>query len=566
MRGCLQGVLHMARTKPVAKPRPEKEEAAATTDASPRAGGGAPDAGSHKGTRVTHTNGGGGGGGGGGEDSFGNQSTNGSRAHHGGWSRSLCLSSVFLIVGFASGVLLVLWQLHGLAMDQTLDALMAGRFPQLPAEPLQAAAEQRVKAARREATAAMERAQEARAEATSAMHRAKTAEADKGAAAEKLKAVEAKAQADASAAAQRVKAAEASSKVGQEEVALLKKQLQEAQKEFQTGLVELRSCKADRERNTAKVDAAVQKSSLADKEVVLLKEQLQDAQTKLQTGLAELRSCKADRERNAAKEDTAMQSSSLADKERPILSSELAPLSASTTWPSCIQKGVLLPAGGAQVFVDLVDLFGDAVSGCFREDCARTDQFQTSRLEECANLCAAVPSCAFWSLDTKALRCYLKGSDGARTASQGAHSAARGCAPPPTKVSPAQVARAIAESPVLEACDDGGCKSDLLPAVWTWNYAIANLRKAVIGIAEADNMQAFIQQIAEENEQILGVGPTVPGFEEAYSINSGNARQVFRAVRGVLIQGARVLPSRLDASVPRVARGLLCKTAAECAL
>jgi len=236
-------------------------------------------------------------------------------------------------------------------------------------------------------------------------------------------------------------------------------------------------------------------------------------------------------------------------------------------WPGCVEQDVVLRGKGVYAsFEDITTWFGSAAKGCWDNDCTRTDKFEAPSAEDCARACAVMSRCAFWTFGFQdgANHCFLRTSDAGREGSEGFTSASMACQPPATEVSPAQAALAVLDSEELRACDSGGGTEacpDLHNAMRTWNYGIQNLRVSLEGTPH--NVGRYLEQISADAEAFIGMAPS-DQLTEFYPISAANNRQVFEAVRSFLTNPtddgqATQLPSALDVSVPRPARGLLCQ-------
>mmetsp|Transcript_101684 Transcript_101684/g.303432 ORF Transcript_101684/g.303432 Transcript_101684/m.303432 type:complete len:270 (-) Transcript_101684:111-920(-) len=235
-------------------------------------------------------------------------------------------------------------------------------------------------------------------------------------------------------------------------------------------------------------------------------------------------------------------------------------------WPQCVEQGVVFRGKGVYAsFEDVTAMFGDSARGCWAGDCTRTDKFEAPSAEDCARACAVMSRCAFWTFGEQdgTRQCFMRSSDAGREAAGGFQAAPRACQPSATEVRPSQAALAVLDSPALLACEAGpggeACP-DLHDAMRTWNYGIQNLR---VSLANTDhNVGRYLEQISTDADAFLGL-PVSDQLPEFYSISAANNRQVFEAVRSFLYQveggQAPTLPSPMDASVPRPARGLLCR-------
>ena len=76
----------------------------------------------------------------------------------------------------------------------------------------------------------------------------------------------------------------------------------------------------------------------------------------------------------------------------------------TSTWPGCLQKGIYIDTTG---YVALwVDLTSFNSTGCRNDNCAMTDQFTSTSVEECAAMCTKIYGCMFWSFGDDT--CWLR--------------------------------------------------------------------------------------------------------------------------------------------------------------
>jgi len=236
-------------------------------------------------------------------------------------------------------------------------------------------------------------------------------------------------------------------------------------------------------------------------------------------------------------------------------------------WPQCSQKDMALRGKADEVSLqDLSALLGSAAAGCRMGDCAATDKFDTPRPEDCARACAALEKCSFWSHGGN--QCFLRASAAGHEAASGFVSAPKDCVPPPTKISARQAVLAVLDSDSLRSCDGGknAACPDLHDAMRTWEYAIESLESVLKG--KEHNFANFVEQISNDAGYFLNMGDEPPAgvnLGEMYGVAAANNRQVLDAIRSWLQTNdvgkddneAQI--SKLDISVPRPARGLLCQ-------
>jgi len=241
------------------------------------------------------------------------------------------------------------------------------------------------------------------------------------------------------------------------------------------------------------------------------------------------------------------------------------------SWPDCAKQGLALRRTGSQILAeDLATLIGGDVRGCQNGDCSATDRFHTSRPEDCAHACAASKKCSFWShgQHNDDFYCILHTSEAEIATAAGFNTAPKDCAPLPTDVSLRQAVLAVLDSKWVRACD-GGVVSDECPnlhdAMRTWSFAIKTLDNLLEG--RDHNFATFLHQISDDSDYFVSMEGKLPNPEEMYAVAATNNRQVLDAVRSWLEEsdiGAEsndVQISPLDVSVPRPARGLLCRGA-----
>lgn len=99
-------------------------------------------------------------------------------------------------------------------------------------------------------------------------------------------------------------------------------------------------------------------------------------------------------------------------------------------WPCCLENSTNIDSGEAPLLVNLQGL--GVVTGCFLDDCLRTDKFTVVSIEACAQVCLSVPKCQFWVLGQEdgQQKCWLRRSDAGRTTgAAGYTSAPRSCTP-----------------------------------------------------------------------------------------------------------------------------------------
>lgn len=244
------------------------------------------------------------------------------------------------------------------------------------------------------------------------------------------------------------------------------------------------------------------------------------------------------------------------------------PPRASAEWPECVERGVVFRGHGQFAdFEDLAALFGDAASGCWNGQCHNSDKFETPRIEDCAQACASLDRCRFWSHGEQdgLAQCFLRASDGGREGADGFIAGAKGCSPPPLTFSPSQAALAVLDSQKLRGCDQGAgaaCPS-LHDGMRTWLYGIENLKLVMEGAAD-DQLGGHLEQIWADAVAFVNTDDGAQGLESLYPIAVQNNRMVFEALRGFLSEQDATPVNHLDASLPPPVRGLLCEGANSC--
>jgi len=225
---------------------------------------------------------------------------------------------------------------------------------------------------------------------------------------------------------------------------------------------------------------------------------------------------------------------------------------AAQDYPACVESNVVLRHAGAHAI--FVDLSAHATAGCWQNDCKNTDKWTAEDKGICARVCSQVDECQFWSFGEQegAMKCFLRKGDGGRENLDGWSAGRKACTPPSPQ--PAQLAHMAANVPDLLVCDQG--KSDQCPdmmrAITTWKFAIAQLKKATEGQLDANTMQ-YVTQIATDTAAFSSQ-PT----EENFPVVVGNNRQIFMALRGWLEGQPQIEFDRNDPSLPNPARGMLC--------
>jgi len=179
---------------------------------------------------------------------------------------------------------------------------------------------------------------------------------------------------------------------------------------------------------------------------------------------------------------------------------------AEAAWPTCVMEGTGLRDTSTHAFtVDVGAVLGDSPRGCSDGNCAATSTFDVESIDDCARVCAAIEGCAFWSSSTSGSgrRCQLWAGDaGGREAVEDSAAAMKGCVPPATQISPAQMALAVLDSPAVLACDGGvvGAQcTDLHDAMRTWTYGIRRLKTAMAGTS--NDINTFLHQTTDKSSK-----------------------------------------------------------------
>eukprot|EP00928_Gymnodinium_smaydae_P051817 TRINITY_DN3544_c0_g1_i2.p1 TRINITY_DN3544_c0_g1~~TRINITY_DN3544_c0_g1_i2.p1 ORF type:complete len:484 (-),score=115.97 TRINITY_DN3544_c0_g1_i2:66-1466(-) len=260
-------------------------------------------------------------------------------------------------------------------------------------------------------------------------------------------------------------------------------------------------------------------------------------------------------------------------------------------WPLCV-RSVATPeayksasADGAGLTADLALELGSATGrGCLADDCKASDRFAARRAEECAHMCRAIPNCTAWVFDgsvnvsadlgangdaaAAAKFCFLRAAESAplpaassaaaaddRAAT--ASAAARSCEAPATEVPPARAIAAVLASPVLRGCYNGG--PELIDAARTWRYGLDQLALLVAADSRYAAIDVHMRNVREMVSELLVMDSTDERFLENYRIIADNSRQVLAAAANFFPPLTQDFDVSADVSVPRPARGLLCR-------
>merc|ERR1719183_3448594 len=100
-------------------------------------------------------------------------------------------------------------------------------------------------------------------------------------------------------------------------------------------------------------------------------------------------------------------------------------------WPDCVRQGETIRGlENAGVFVNLIG-FG-ITTGCFRDDCSHSDHFDSSSPASCAQTCASIRACQWWSfwVSPSGGVCWLRRHDRHRLPMINSVAAAADCVPP----------------------------------------------------------------------------------------------------------------------------------------
>eukprot|EP00930_Biecheleria_cincta_P023066 TRINITY_DN16718_c0_g1_i1.p1 TRINITY_DN16718_c0_g1~~TRINITY_DN16718_c0_g1_i1.p1 ORF type:complete len:327 (+),score=47.39 TRINITY_DN16718_c0_g1_i1:2-982(+) len=171
----------------------------------------------------------------------------------------------------------------------------------------------------------------------------------------------------------------------------------------------------------------------------------------------------------------------------------LDPSAGSQAYPGCTVKDVVLRhAGEHGVFADL-SIYSS--SGCFQNNCGKTDKFTAADSGICARACAEVEACNFWSHGKQdgVKKCFLRSSDVVRDHGHGWTSGVKACGP--SKLPDGFVAHATANAEALKACDAGKGEQcpDVAAAINTWLFAIKHLKQAFEGRVDPDTWHHVTQ-------------------------------------------------------------------------
>ncbi|CAK9046508.1 unnamed protein product [Durusdinium trenchii] len=212
-------------------------------------------------------------------------------------------------------------------------------------------------------------------------------------------------------------------------------------------------------------------------------------------------------------------------------------VSASATYPECIEEGIVYRHAGAHgIFVDL-NFFGS--TGCWQNDCRSTDKFHSDDVGICARACWQIQECTHWSFGEGS--CFLRKSEGGMESAGSFASGPKACAPPP--LPDAWLARQVAKLPALD-CENGTC--DMVCTATTWRFAISALQRVAI-----DNIRALVHQIATDTDTFIR-----QRHEEIFLDVVKNNRLVFEAVDGWL--ALQPEPTQLKYALPLPILGELC--------
>eukprot|EP00397_Hematodinium_sp_SG-2012_P018084 GEMP01018509.1.p1 GENE.GEMP01018509.1~~GEMP01018509.1.p1 ORF type:complete len:538 (+),score=130.12 GEMP01018509.1:32-1645(+) len=100
-------------------------------------------------------------------------------------------------------------------------------------------------------------------------------------------------------------------------------------------------------------------------------------------------------------------------------------------WPDCVHHNTVVHGFvmDSAFFLDLTP-YG-ASAGCWQDNCARTDKFFLDSLDECAQVCAKIADCEWWSHGNEdgALKCWLRPKRSNRDRAFQFSSGARTCVP-----------------------------------------------------------------------------------------------------------------------------------------
>lgn len=128
----------------------------------------------------------------------------------------------------------------------------------------------------------------------------------------------------------------------------------------------------------------------------------------------------------------------------------------SQEWPHCArQEETIRGLDDAGVFVNLHS-FG-INSGCFRDDCSHSDHFESGSPAHCAQICASIRACRWWSFWTSRSggSCWLRRHDRHRAPMQGSLAASTDCVPPVSRSSDADRRTAAAAGTPRQGADPG---------------------------------------------------------------------------------------------------------------
>jgi len=101
-------------------------------------------------------------------------------------------------------------------------------------------------------------------------------------------------------------------------------------------------------------------------------------------------------------------------------------------WPDCIKRNLVIHGYtiGEALMVDLTP-YG-VKDGCWNNDCAETDKFNSDSVDRCASVCKQVASCRWWSWGQEdgASRCWIRAGRHSKGKRYGFSSGSSACFPP----------------------------------------------------------------------------------------------------------------------------------------
>lgn len=234
--------------------------------------------------------------------------------------------------------------------------------------------------------------------------------------------------------------------------------------------------------------------------------------------------------------------------------------SSAEGYPGCAVSGVVLRHVGEHAIFE--DMSTHGASGCFQNNCKRTDKFNSKDRGVCARLCAELEECTHWSFGMQdgSQKCFLRKSDeGRQAAPPGWVSGAKACAP--AALPHGFTALAVAESKGLTDCDGGKSERcpDVMAAINTWIFAIDHLKKAAVGRVDEGTME-HIDAIGRDSRNMANqINAEYRPSDADFPRVVYNNRLIFNTLADWLQSFRKVDLNSSDGSLPVPLRsGMLC--------